>query len=368
LPTPDAPALSAPAALIAQPPSAASLLPSGQRITAADLAICRGFIQHHSKSFYFSSLLLPAGYRYEAWAIYAFCRQADDTVDGENLGNGQVAADAPTELALILPRIDGLRQRLGQVYRGQPGPGPDHAIDRAFLTVVERCGLPRAVPERLLLGMEMDARGTHYQTWDELLTYCFCVASTVGLMMTYVLGQRMPAERRREVMLRACDLGVGMQLTNIARDIGEDGRRGRVYLPDELLQRYGLDSAALLSICQAGGPAPPALRQVVAELLERAAAHYRAARLGIPMLTPAAWLGIRSAERIYRGIGEKLAQSGADPLRGRAYVSTLGKLQRLLAAWLVGLLPQSRRLPLAITSGPADRLLGELCRDCGVSD
>ena len=347
-------------------PTALVHAPIVQAITAPDLSECRGFIRRHSKSFYFSSLLLPRSYRHEAWAIYAFCRQADDSVDGVNPGDGTVPSDAPSELAVMLRNIEGLRGRLRRVYAGRPGHGPEHAIDRAFFSVIDRTGLPSAVPERLLLGMEMDARGTHYATWNELIGYCFNVAATVGLMMTYVMGYRVPEEQRTEVMLRACDLGIAMQLTNIARDVGEDGRRGRVYLPDELLQAHGLSTAAVLAMCSQGGEAPPPLRQAVGELLEQAARHYQAARLGIPMLPPAAWLSIRSAESIYRGIGEKLAASGCDPLLGRAHVTTIGKLWRMLGAWLIGLSPKNRRLPAQATHGPADALLGKLCEQVDV--
>jgi phytoene/squalene synthetase/cation diffusion facilitator CzcD-associated flavoprotein CzcO len=337
-------------------------------IANADLVSCRGFIKLHSKSFYLSSLLLPRSQRHAAWALYAFCRQADDSVDGENPGDGTVPAMESGHEALALRRIDGLRRRLGRVYGEQPEPGPAHAIDRAFRAVVAHSGLPSAVPARLLDGMEMDARETVYATWPELISYCFNVAGTVGLMMTYVMGHRMPPERRGEVYLRACDLGIAMQLTNIARDVAEDGCRQRVYLPDELLHRHGLSRNAVLELCSSQRTAPPSLRQAIAELLQRAAAHYEAARAGIPMLPPAAWLGIASAERIYRGIGERLAASDYDALRGRAYLSAWGKLWRIGAAWLFNLWPPRRRLPAHTTHGPDDDLLHRLCREVGVSD
>ena len=244
-------------------------------ISASDRELTRQFIAVHSKSFYLSSMLLPRGRREESWALYAFCRQADDSVDGINPGDGSVPADAPSETAAMLAQVTALRQRLHRVYAGKPGEGTTHAIDRAFFAVAQRTALPQAVPQRLLDGMEMDARGTHYHTWDELLEYCFNVAATVGLMMTYVMGHVMPAARRPEVLLRACDLGLGMQLSNIARDVGEDARRGRVYLPDELLHKHGLTEQAVLQEGQSGQEPSAALRAVVRELLQRAAAHYR---------------------------------------------------------------------------------------------
>lgn len=349
-------------------PTALVRIAGGPSLTTRDLVLCRSFIKRHSKSFYFSSLLLPREHRHEAWALYAFCRQADDTVDGENTGDGQLAANTGDDSALILRRVAGLQKRLRGVYAGQVGDGDDAVIDRAFAAVISRTGLPSAVPERLLAGMEMDARGTQYPTWESLLGYCMNVASTVGLMMTYVLGHRMQDERRAEVMLRACDLGIAMQLTNIARDVGEDARRGRVYLPDELLYRHGLHSDAVLQLAQQNRPAPLPLRRAVSELLSRAAAHYQAARAGIPMLPRSAWLGIASAERIYRGIGDKLIAAGCDPLVGRAHVGVAGKLWRLLGALCLGLLPSSRRPPRRLTHGPADDLLLHFCREANVID
>lgn len=339
-----------------------------------DLRACRALIQRHSRSFYASSLLLPTAQRQQAWALYAFCRHADDTVDGENDGQGTVSPAAESSPRLLLARVQSLRTRLQAVYRNDRSvlDAPERSVERAFAAVVAHTGLPQGVPEQLLAGMEMDARGQLYGSWDDLLLYCFNVAATVGLMMTYVLGHRMSEQaslttsRVAEVYLRACDLGVAMQLTNIARDVGEDARRGRVYLPDELLARHGLRAEALMKLAERGGPSPPALRRAIAELLSHADQHYAAARQGIPMLQPGGQLAIRAAESIYRGIGERLRKSGCDPLLGRARVSGLGKLMRMLRVWLIGLWPGARSIPVQRTQGPADELLLQLCRSAGV--
>jgi phytoene synthase len=343
-------------------PGSGPLVPISQN----DRALTRRFIAMHSKSFYLSSLLLPRKQREEAWALYAFCRHADDSVDGVNAGDGQIPLDAPTEESTMLARVQALRARLQSVYASHPGAGDACAIDRSFFAVATRTGLPQAVPERLLRGMEMDARGTRYHDWAELLGYCFNVAGTVGLMMTYVMGHVMPEQRRTEVLLRACDLGVAMQLSNIARDVGEDARRGRVYLPDDLLARHGLDAAAVLQLGRSGEPSPPPLCAAVAELLQRADSHYPAAALGVTMLPPPSRLAIRSALLIYSAIGARLAAQGHDALRTRAYLPLSGKLVRVLRAWLRGLRPALQRAPATPTRGPADELLTTLCREVGV--
>lgn len=346
--------------------SALEPLAPSSMISDEDRRLCRGFIARHSKSFYLSSLLLPRDRRVEAWALYAFCRQADDSVDGENPGDGSVPLDAPSGPEAMLRAVAGLRRRLARVYRGELRAGAEHAIDRAFYAVAGRTGLPQAVPARLLDGMEQDARGTRYRTHEDLLGYCFNVAATVGLMMTYVMGHRMPPARHAEVLLRAADLGVAMQLSNIARDVGEDARRGRVYLPDELLAACGTDHDEVLAVASRFEPPPASLRRAVRELLGRAEAHYRAAGLGIAMLPRSSQLAIRSAQLIYSGIGERLRAQGYDAVTRRAYVPLGGKLWRVLQALVLGWLPARRRIPEQPTQGPADALLLKLCRDVEV--
>lgn len=299
---------------------------------------CRHWIAHHSKSFYLASRILPRWVREASWALYAFCRRADDSVDDE-----RVAAEAQR-------RVDGLRQRLANVYRGAPG---DHPIDRAFALVAERYAIPRALPEELLAGMEMDVGGTHYATWAELDLYCYRVASVVGLMMTCVMG---PSDGA--AWLRASDLGLAMQLTNIARDVGEDARRGRVYLPDELLAAHGVDRQALLAAPRFSN----GLGRAVAELLARAERHYTSAEFGIPMLPASCRPAIYASRLIYGEIGQQVARNGYDSVSQRAVVSTGRKLwlafRSLGGLWLS---------PRGAAAGPADATLLPLVRAAGLT-
>jgi len=303
---------------------------------------CRAWIRHHSKSFYLSSLLLPGRVREASWALYAFCRRADDAVDDVEAGAGALA------------RVESLRRRLDDVY----GPRREaHDVDRAFALVVDAVGMPRALPEALLAGMEMDAAGTaRYATWDDLLIYCFRVASTVGLMMTRVMGVS------HEVgWMRAADLGVAMQLTNIARDVGEDARRGRVYLPLALCREVGLDPDALV----AGAPSVMApAKEAVKRLLAVADAHYRAADLGVPLLPRSCRVAIRASRLIYSRIGDAIAERGYDSISTRAYVSTGGKLALALRA--TGALLSRPRPDVDAITGPADALLSTLVGACGL--
>ncbi len=324
--------------------------------TASDFAVCRTWIAHHSKSFYLSSLLLPRSVRGETWALYAFCRRADDAVDEPG---------APGEKDDGLRRVATLRRRLGRVYEGRVGAQSDEAVDRAFAQVVARTRMPRALPEALLKGMEMDARDTAYLRFEDLLRYCFYVASTVGLMMNAVMGRFAPESRRAEVLLRAADLGVAMQLTNILRDVGEDGRRGRVYLPADLLLRHGTTQKEVLDLCQREQPPTPALRAALVELSALAQSFYASADAGIDFLPPPCRLAIRSARLIYAGILCRLARRGHDSITGRAFVPLLGKIWRVLRAFVHPIFSRPL-LPATTLAGAPDALLLSLLKEVEV--
>jgi phytoene synthase len=272
---------------------------------AADYAACRAAIRQGSKTFFAASLLLPERVRAPAYALYAFCRLSDDAVDGPD-----AEADA----------VDRLRARLDRIYAGCPR---DAAADRAFADVVARHGLPRALPEALLEGLEWDAAGRTYRTLDDLRAYAARVAATVGAMMTVLMGVR-----DADTLARACDLGVAMQLTNIARDVGEDARNGRLYLPHDWLQEEGIDPQAFLA-----APAlSPALARVVARLLAQAEALYRRSALGVAGLPLSCRPAIHAARLMYREIGCNVARNGHDSVSRRAVVSDARKLVVLASA------------------------------------
>lgn len=320
----------------ASPPAHAQALV----VAPADRLACRTWIRTHSKSFFLSSLLLPARVRQAAWALYAFCRRADDAVDEE------------ASRAEALRKVEALRRRLDAAYGSAT---PDHPVDRAFTVVARRYDIPRALPEALLAGMEMDARGASYDGDDELLLYCFRVASTVGLMMTRVMGAGDDV-----AWLRAADLGVAMQLTNIARDVGEDARRGRVYLPRALLREVGIEPRDVLNARAATEP----IREATRRLLARADAHYRAADLGVPLLPRGCRFAIASSRLIYSRIGDRIGANGFDSVTRRAHVSLAGKLA--LVARATGALFSSAGAASLQSTGPADVQLARLVADVGL--
>ena len=209
-------------------------------MNAIDARACRELMRGGSKSFYLSSLALPQRVRAPATALYAFCRVADDAIDN--------SADPNRALSDLQARLDA-------VYAGAPR---EHVADRALAAVVNDARLPRVLIDALLEGFAWDAQGRRYETMADLHDYAARVAGTVGAMMALVMETR-----DARSLARASELGVAMQLTNIARDVGEDARNRRLYLPRRWMREAGLDPDDWL-----GAPAfSPALGSVVARLL-----------------------------------------------------------------------------------------------------
>lgn len=272
-----------------------------------DFDYCRKVIKAGSKSFHFASLLLPADVRQAAYATYAFCRLADDEID---LGADPRAA------------LKRLSERLDKIYDGAP---EDHQIDRAFSHVVRTYALPRELPDALLEGMLWDTENRRYESLEDLLDYAARVAGSVGAMMTVLMGNRSP-----EAVARACDLGLAMQLTNIARDVGEDARAGRLYLPIAWMQEEQLDPAEVLRdpVFNRG------IRALVARLVATAEPLYERGLTGVSLLPEGCQTAIRAAGKIYREIGRELARMDYDSIHQRAVVSKLRKVQLLAEAAL----------------------------------
>jgi phytoene synthase len=280
-----------------------------------DLAVCRAKLAAGSKSFAAAALLLPRAVRDPTAALYAFCREADDAVD-----EGRDPRRAIREQT----------RRLDRVWSGW-GNDP---VERALAAVVERWQLPREPIDALREGFAWDAAARTYETIDEVEGYGLRVAGTVGVLMTMIMGVR-----RADVLARACDLGVAMQLTNIARDVGEDAARGRLYLPRAWMREAGVDPDAWLVRPHTSDRVGAA----VARVLARADALYARADVGIPALPWRCRAAVRAARFIYAEIGRVIARAGHDSVSSRAVVSLGRKL------WLVAraLLPARRYAELA---------------------
>ncbi|MDJ0738561.1 MAG: phytoene/squalene synthase family protein [Gammaproteobacteria bacterium] len=277
----------------------------------SDLRDCRARLRAGSRSFHAAALLLPAGFCRPAAALYAFCRVADDAVD--------IDPDPVQALRALHARLDAL-------YAGRPH---DHAADRALAEVVERFAIPQALFAALFEGFAWDAAGRRYADRGQLLDYAARVAGTVGAMMALLMGVR-----DRDMLARACDLGAAMQLTNIARDVGEDARNGRLYLPESWLREAGVDPDAFV----ARPVFTPALGGVVQRLLDDAESLYRRADSGIARLPRRCRPAMYTARLLYAEIGREIERRHCDSVTQRAVVSPRRKLRTLLGlARLVGL-------------------------------
>ena len=269
--------------------------------TAADHAACRRLLRGGSRSFFAASVFLPRHVRDAATALYGFCRVADDAVD---------LAHDPA------PALEDLRRRLERIYAGEPAL----PVDRAFADVVVAHGIPQAVPRALLEGFEWDSECRRYPDADALEAYAVRVAGTVGVMMAQVMGAT-----SAPALARACDLGVAMQLTNICRDVGEDARGGRLYLPLDWLGEAGIDADQFL----ARPRCTPELAAVIARVLALADRLYRRAGAGIEALPRRCRPGIRAARWLYAEIGRELERSGLDAVSARTVVPARRRLALL---------------------------------------
>jgi phytoene synthase len=274
-------------------------------MTGIDLAACEELMRGGSKSFFAASSLLPQRVRMPAIALYAFCRVADDAID-EHIDDPRA--------------IQKLQERLGAIYDGQP-----EAIieDRAMAMVTHRYGLPRELPEALLEGFAWDAAGRHYDTIEDLHHYCARVAGSVGAMMAMIMGITNP-----HALARACELGNAMQLTNIARDVGEDARNGRLYLPRAWMRVAGIDPNDWLANPQF----TPALGEVIGRVLLEADRLYQRGSSGIAALPRDCRGAILAAASIYAEIGRVISDREMNSVNSRAVVGSARKLTLLCIA------------------------------------
>lgn len=287
-------------------------MPHASEPSPAELAACRALLRGGSRTFHAASFLLPAYVRDPAVSLYAFCRVADDAIDH---GGGYLA-------------LAELSERLDRAYAGDPHPIP---ADRAFADVVARFAIPRTLPDALLEGLAWDADGRRYETIDELYGYAARVAGTVGVMMALLMGARSPDQ-----LARASDLGLAMQLTNIARDVGEDARNGRLYLPLDWIREVGLEPDEWLA-----DPVYDARIGLIVRRLLAAADHlYRRAESGISALPFGCRPGISAARLVYAEIGRAVERNGLDSVSQRAVVPLWRKLVLLATSLMVSALPQ----------------------------
>lgn len=286
-----------------------------------------------SKSFAAATLLFAPDTRKDAVMLYAWCRHADDLIDGQTSGHDQQVNFRVGQRE----RLEALREATRATLDGDYSRDP---VFEALCRVVERHQIPHRHPLELLRGFEMDAEGRIYHTLDDTLDYCYHVAGVVGVMMSMIMGAR-----EDNVLDRASDLGIAFQLTNIARDVVDDARVGRVYLPSQWLEEAGLSR-----IDPHNRDQWPALHTLALRLLDRAESYYSSAYGGLSALPWRSAWAIAAARRIYRDIGEKLRRNGPNAWENRVATSKPRKL------WLLFLsLKDVAETRMGLLSDPSNR-------------
>ena len=264
-------------------------------------------LREGSKSFDSAARLLPARLRDAVLVYYAYCRRADDEVDE--------SGDPAGALLRLQDELEG-------IFSGSTSVQQDR-VTRNLTRLVHEQGLSRAPFDGLLEGFAWDAQRRQYETLADLESYCARVASTVGITMTQLMGPRCP-----HMWARAADLGVAMQLTNIARDVGTDARAGRIYLPTSWLDEASILSTQLLAQRESS----PVFGMMVHRLLVRADELYLRSEAGILALPRDCRRAIYAARLIYADIGRSLARQGYDAITRRAYVKRSRKIWLLVRA------------------------------------
>lgn len=275
------------------------------------LAESHAAITAGSQSFAAAAKLMPKQMRDDTVMLYAWCRYADDVVDGQILGSRpEATADPAARLAALK----------AQTLEALHGTGPLTPPFAALRTVSRRHDFPERWPLDLIDGFAMDVGGRAYRGLNDTLEYSYHVAGVVGVMMARVMGVRDEA-----VLDRACDLGLAFQLTNIARDVRDDARIGRCYLPGDWLDEAGAQVSA-------DAPPSPEVYRVILRLLDAAEPYYASAFAALPELSPRAAWSIAAAGRIYRAIGTRIRSGGPQAFHKRIGTSSAVKVGLVLRA------------------------------------
>jgi 15-cis-phytoene synthase len=284
---------------------------------------CRQVTADFAKSFYLATMLMPVEKRQAIWAIYVWCRRTDELVDSE--------AASKRDAQTLGDHLDQWEERLEGLFQGKP----EDDFDVALVHTLERFPDLDIQPFRdQIEGQRMDLYRNRYETFEELDLYCYRVAGTVGLMSTVVMGvnspkQKAPWESDRPYMpiKEAVALGLANQLTNILRDVGEDARRGRIYLPLEDLRRFNYTEQDLMK-----GVVDERWQKLMQFQIDRARRYFAEADRGIGFLHEDARWPVWSASITYSWILKSIEQNNYDVFSRRAYVSTRRKLLALPVA------------------------------------
>ena len=278
---------------------------AGDAVLRKAYACAEEITREHSKSFYLASQLLPEEKRSAVRALYAFCRIVDDIVDEDTVNERDAHLNYWREVVQSASFSD------------------DDLVAAAWTDTLARYHIPRHYALQLIDGVNRDITQTRYQTFNDLATYCYGVASTVGLMSMYIVGFE-----SNDAVPYAIKLGVALQMTNILRDVGEDFRNGRVYFPCDELVLYGIRDSDM-----AAGRVTGAWRLFMQFQIERTRQLYEEAWPGIKLLEPEGQMAIGAAAVFYQGILDAIEANDYDVFNKRASLSAWEKVRRIPSLW-----------------------------------
>ncbi len=284
---------------------------------------CREETARWAKTFYLGTLLMPPAKRRAIWAIYVWCRRTDELMD-----SAEAQARPIDELAA---RLDIWEQRTREIFDGVVRDG----LDLVMRDTLDRYPQPIQPYLDMIEGQRMDLCQLRYRTFEELKLYCYRVAGTVGLMTQEVMGldpayTSAPWSDAPDTSDAAVALGIANQLTNILRDVGEDRGRGRIYLPQEDLDRFGYSEQQLIA-----GVLNDSWRALMRFQVERARAWFARSEAGVRWLAPDARWPVWASLRLYRGILDVIEQFDYDVFNRRAFVPRAGKLLDLPFSFVI---------------------------------
>lgn len=271
---------------------------------------CQARAAQSGSSFYYSFLFLPPEQRRAITALYAFCREVDDVVD------------ECTDQSIARTKLAWWRSEVASVYGGRP----DHPVARALAEVTTRYKLPQERLQEIIDGMQMDLDHHGYPDFETLRLYCHRVASVVGLLAAEIFGYEDP-----RTLAYAADLGLAFQLTNIIRDVGEDARRNRIYLPLDEMRRHGVDAAEIGAARETEN-----FRRLMEFQIERALGYYGQALATLPPVDRRAQRAGLVMAAIYRTLLDEIRADGCRVLTRRTSLTPIRKLWIAWKTWIKG--------------------------------
>ncbi|MET0752447.1 MAG: phytoene/squalene synthase family protein [Pyrinomonadaceae bacterium] len=281
---------------------------------------CESVTKTHAKSFYFAAKFLPFHKQKAVYPIYAFCRKIDDEID----------ETAEENQAKAIQTVENWKAKLNAIYESRTDNGQrttgneQNPVLLAWQDVLKTYEIPRELPLELMRGVLMDTHTKRYETFGELYVYCYRVASTVGLMSSEILGYS-----DAKALEYAEAMGIGMQLTNILRDVKEDAQMGRVYLPQEDLRAFDVSEKQIFA-----GEMNENFVRLMKFQVERARNYYREGEKGIALLEKDSRFTVLLASRIYGKILDEIEKQNYDVFKRRAHTTKGQKLSSIPRIWL----------------------------------